>query len=201
MRIFFTATIQGKDKYEKNYRFIVEKLRSLGHKVESGSFFDISNNEFNEMPGSQELLSFHKKVTENIKKCDVFIVDVTYQRVSTGYWLSVALDLGKPCIALYQKGEKYHLLETLELSQKFLMYEYASLTDLEKELPLLVDFAAEQQDTRFNFFISPKHQNYLDWIAKTKKIPRSVYLRQPRETDMTANTDFVESDFFKQKPN
>jgi hypothetical protein len=73
------------------------------------------------------------------------------------------------------------------------LFEYEDLAELGKEIPMLLDFASDQQDTRFNFFISPKHQNYLDWIAKYKKVPRSVYLRELIETDMANNSEFIES--------
>lgn len=52
-----------------------------------------------------------------------------------------------------------------------------SLNDLKK---VLSDYLIEknvEQDLRFNFFLSPKLSNYLDWVAKNKKVSRSVYLR------------------------
>jgi len=62
--------------------------------------------------------------------------------------------------------------------------------DLEEILKMACGEAKEQMDTRFNFFISPLHQTYLDWIAKHRKIPRSVYLRDLIERDMAQNKEF-----------
>jgi len=194
MRVFFVATLQGINKYNETYNFIIDKIKKIGHKVDSDLFYGKSEDQLDQMSEAKDLLSFHKRIIDGIKKCDVFIVEASLQRVSTGYWISLALDLGKPVIALCQQGIKHHLLETLEISQKFTLYQYDKLEELGKELPLLLDFASEQQDTRFNFFISPKHQNYLDWIARFKKIPRSVYLRELIEEDMAKNTDFIETD-------
>lgn len=195
MKIFFTAAVQGREDNDDMYEFVVSKMKSLGHKVIDPELLTSTTvDQLNAWTGSQDLLEFHKRVIDNIKHCDVFVVDVTHQRVSNGYWISLALDMGKPTIAIAKKGGSYHLLETLEIIQKFTLYNYDSKEDLAKELPLLLDFAAEQQDTRFNFFISPKHQNYLDWIARYRKIPRSVYLRQLIEQDMANTPEFFESE-------
>ncbi|HCC84529.1 MAG TPA: hypothetical protein DEP87_02510 [Candidatus Pacebacteria bacterium] len=195
MKIFFTAAVQGKNDNNSIYEYAVTKMKNLGHKViDAELLLETSVDQLNTWSGSQDLLEFHKRVIEDIKHCDVFVADVTHQRVSTGYWISLALDMGKPTIALCKKGGSNHLLETLEIIQKFTLYNYNTKEDLGKELPLLLDFAAEQQDTRFNFFISPKHQNYLDWIARYRKIPRSVYLRQLIEQDMANNPEFFESE-------
>lgn len=193
MKIFFLAAIQGKSELAENYKFVAEKIKTMGHKLTSDYLFDVSREKFENWKDSQELLDFHKKIIEDIKRSDMMVVEVTFERLSLGYWISLALELGKPTIALCRKGEKYHLLETLEISQKFTLYEYSDLNDLGKELPMLIDFASEQQDTRFNFFISPKHQSYLDWISKNKKIPRSVYLREMIEADMRKNEEFQQA--------
>lgn len=193
MRVFFIGTLKDINQHNEIYNFVIDKIKKIGHKVDSDLSFVKTESQLDGLEEKRELLAFHKKLIEGIKKCDVFVVDVTVQRVSTGYWISLALDLGKPVIALCKKGTDHHLLRTLEISQKFTLYQYDDLVELGKEIPLLLDFASDQQDTRFNFFISPKHQNYLDWIAKYKKIPRSVYLRELIETDMASNSEYIES--------
>jgi hypothetical protein len=52
----------------------------------------------------------------------------------------------------------------------------------------------ENIDTRFNFFISPKIGNFLDWIAKKKKLPRAVYLRKLIEDDMDKNKEYSKAE-------
>lgn len=193
MKIFLLIPIQGKGQMKEPFWFIKERLEKLGHKITSEYLFDMDSNRFEDWKDSQELLKFHKKITEDIRKCDVFVVEVSHQRLSLGYWISLALEAGRPVVALAKNGLKYHLLSTLELNQNFTLYGYKDQADLEHELPMLVNFASEQQDTRFNFFISPKHQAYLDWISKHKKVPRSVYLRNLIDGDMQENTEYLES--------
>ena len=65
-----------------------------------------------------------------------------------------------------------------------------NFNNVEEELRLALDYASESQDTRFNFFISPNHQNYLNWIAKNRKIPRSVFLRRLINAHMENNKEY-----------
>lgn len=193
MKIFFLATIQNKKEQKENYRSIVEKIKKLGHKVTSDYLIDLSQDGIENLDDSTKLFDFHKKVIKGIKSSDLVVAEASTQRTSMGYWISLALEYSKPTIAFVKKGGKSLLFETLERSEKFVSYEYSDLLDIEKELPLLIDFASDQQDTRFNFFISPKHQNYLDWVAKYRKVPRSVYLRKLIEDDMDDNTEYQRS--------
>lgn len=191
MKVFFIAAIQGKDNYEDNYKFIVDKIEALGHAVVFDDYlFDVSNDELSKMDGSKELFEMHQKIINGIKKADIVVAELSEQRISLGYFISMALDLSKPTIALYKGNEKSHLLSTLELDEKFVSFGYSSNEDISRELPMLLEFSSEQQDTRFNFFISPKHQNFLDWISKTKKIPRSVYLRKLIEEEMSKEVSY-----------
>lgn len=193
MKIFFIATIQQNDKLGNYYKSIIDQIKKLDHNVTSDYLLELSQSGLEDMEDSGKLFDFHKKVIKGIKNADLVIAEVSTQRTSMGYWLSLALEYGKPTIALFKKGNKSLFLETLENNEKFITFEYSSIEDIEKELKMLIDFASDQQDTRFNFFIAPKHQNYLDWIAKYKKLPRSVYLRRLMEDDMQNNEEYQKS--------
>ena len=65
-----------------------------------------------------------------------------------------------------------------------------TLDNLEEVVDEALDLVGEQVDTRFNFFISNRLSSYLDWIAKNKRIPRAVYLRQSISKEMRKNKDF-----------
>jgi hypothetical protein len=67
---------------------------------------------------------------------------------------------------------------------------YRDIADLEREVPLMIDFVSEVQDTRFNFFVSPSIATYLDWVSKEKRVPRSVYLRRLIDQDMSGNDEY-----------
>jgi hypothetical protein len=45
-------------------------------------------------------------------------------------------------------------------------------------------------DMRFNFFVSPKILNYLDWVGHKRMIPKSVFLRNLIEREMKKDREF-----------
>jgi len=52
-------------------------------------------------------------------------------------------------------------------------------------------YANKQQDSRFNFFINPKLLAYLDWIARSKRLPRAVFLRKLIEDRMKQDVEYL----------
>jgi hypothetical protein len=192
MNIFFIASIHGKGKYGENYNSIVSYLNDLGHKVVSDHVLKVTAKDIDEWNEDKDV-EFHKQVLDGIKKSDLVIVEMSHASTSVGYLVSVAVESGKPAIAFYSGKDVPHLLATLEKNDKFQLIKYSEVIELQKEIPLLISYATEQMDTRFNFFISPRIGNYLDWIAKKKKTPRAVYLRKLIEKEMENNNEYSKS--------
>lgn len=190
MKIFFLASIVAKKSARKNYQNIIQLLEDNGYKVEADYLDEYSVGNLEELAESGDINKVHKEYVKGIKACDIVVAEVTEQRVGIGYLISHALDLNKPIIVLSRGDQQPFIFDALQKDEKFIFYNYEDIDDLRNEVGMLLDFASDQQDTRFNFFISPKHQNYLDWIAKEKKIPRSVFLRRLIEEHMEENEDY-----------
>ncbi|MBD3250140.1 MAG: hypothetical protein GF381_01035 [Candidatus Pacebacteria bacterium] len=187
MIIYFVASITGRKKYEDNYRLIVEILEEMGHTVISDHIFETKKNEL-ESEVREDRVAHHKKLSKWLNKADAMIAEVSYPSVSVGYEIGLALDKNKPVLALHTKDTPPAALMG-ETSDRFIIVSY-DVHDLKRDLKYLIDDLIDQQDTRFNFFISPKHQNYLDWIAKHRRIPRSVFLRRLIEKHMDENPHY-----------
>lgn len=192
MKIFFVASIYGKRQYGESYQQIVDLFKGAGHKILADHVLKVSVAEIAGWDDDKDV-EFHKKVLDGIKKSDLVVAELSYTSTSVGYLMSVAVESGKPTIAFYSGKKAPHLLTTLEKNDKFQLVHYKDIAGLKKEIPLLVDYATEQMDARFNFFISPKISNYLDWIAKKRKVPRAVYLRRLIEKDMEINKKYKKS--------
>ena len=108
--------------------------------------------------------------------------------MSMGYLVNKALELSKPVIALYTTGHEPFFLTGLD-DPRLQIVEY-NLDNVYEKVEEAVDYANSQQDTRFNFFVSPKHINFMDWIAQNKKIPRSVFLRRLIEREMANDPEY-----------
>ena len=143
-----------------------------------------------ETPEDAEL--YAKRMSQWLKQSDVVIVETTIPLLGAGYEIAVALQLSKPVIVLYRPDGKNtpHVLKGLE-SEKLQVIGYTD-KNLEEALILALDYATEQADTRFNFFVSPSIVNYLDWVSKKRRLPRAVYLRKLIEEDMHNNNEYNE---------
>jgi len=189
MKVHFSASITGQDKYSKHYQKIVDTLKELG--VEILSDHVISEKKEDVLTKSKnETIAFYKKQNDWINKSDIVIIEASFRSTALGHELSIALKKNKPLIILYVKGKKTKIFDGLAANSDKVQLVSYDLDNLKQTLKHAIDYAQDQQDTRFNFFISPKHQSYLDWIAKNRKIPRSVYLRNLIEKNMAENEKY-----------
>src|SRR3989339_240542 len=95
---------------------------------------------------------------------------------------------GKPVIAFYDKRISPNLIKGID-SDKFQAVSYDS-QNLEDAVKTAVSKARSTMDIRFNFFISPQINEYLDWISRIKRIPRAVYLRELLEKELAKNKEY-----------
>ena len=187
MKIYFDASGRGFDEYGEKYNAIVGCLEKMGFSVLNNTLSQSVANEYYE--GSQEdRVKRYSRLIKLLKESDIVVLEISTHSLSMGYWLQKALELSKPIIALYFKGHKPFFVDGVQ-DEKLQVIEY-TLDDLDKLLEYAISYASDQQDTRFNFFISPIHQSYLDWIAKNRKIPRSVFLRRVIEKHKEENEEY-----------
>lgn len=193
MKIFLAASIYGKQNLEDSCKKIVDLVNKSGHTIMADHILNTTNEQMAQWKKSQDL-EFHHYVMDGIKNADALFAEISHSSTSVGYLISLAAQAGKPVVCFYNGSQKPHLFSTLEeANDKFVVAEYKSLNDLDKLVSEMIDFVHEGQDTRFNFFVTPKHINYLNWISKSRRIPRSVFLRRLIEKEMRDNEDFTNS--------
>jgi hypothetical protein len=109
------------------------------------------------------------------KQADLIVLEVSTSSLAIGQELEFAIANKKKVVALHLPGKEPHLLDGGD--ETFYLVEYKA-----DELPSLledyIEIARDQMDVRFNFFVSPKIVNYLDWISQKRRMPRAVYLRK-----------------------
>ena len=186
MKIHFVAALNGDSK---DYKIIYDKIKSLGHELVTNHFLKRTLNEvFDESPEESGL--YVKRANRWMRQADVVLFETTRPDVSVGYEIATTLNLQKPAIILYRKqaGHPPNSLKGISSDRlQVLAYNDDTLAEL---LEIALEYAAETADVRFNFFITPTISRYLDWISQTKKLPRSVYLRNLIELDMERNSEY-----------
>mgnify|MGYP000846877741 CR=1 FL=1 len=189
MKIHFIASAIGN---KNDYGSIIDLVEKLGNTIITRHAIERSREQIlSESPEESEL--YVKKFQTWHKKADVVIFEVTTPDISIGYEIAYALTLSKPVIVLYrrdinsQPGTPGALKGMHSERLQVLSYDDATLGEI---LALALDYAEETSDIRFNFFVTPTISAYLDWIAKERKLPRSVYLRRLIEDDMNSNLEY-----------
>lgn len=188
MRVYFTAAISLSEFYGDNYIRIVDCLEKMGHTVIHDH---ITKNSLVKVfdKTKQENEEYYKKTLREINKADVIVAEVSFpSTINVGHEVSLALDKGKPVVALYVSDKGSPFFEGIN-SDLFFYNEYNSL-EIDSFLPKLMDEVLKRADVRFNFFISPEIGRYLDWVNQKKKIPRAAFLRGLIEKSMKGDKDF-----------
>jgi hypothetical protein len=190
VKIYFNASVSAKNEYLDVYKEIVNILRELGDEVIAEHILDYKISQ----RASETLESrrkYYYEMKHRIKSCDLMVAEISFpSTVHVGHELTLALDAGKPVLALFEKGKRPILFWGVE-EEKFLVQEYTKET-LREVVKSSIEYIMDQADTRFNFFISPQIGSYLDWVAKEKRVPRAVYLRRLIEEDMANNKKYLD---------
>ncbi len=191
MKIYFTAAITQKAQFGNFYESIVKALENDGHQVQHDHITEGSLDLIKEQT-NEELVGYYRQAVKWITQCDVMVAEASFpSTLNIGHEITLALEKGKPVVVFYKKGFNSFFLSGLNSDKLFLM-EYTE-ENLSQTVRDSVEYAKDQSDTRFNFFISPSLSNYLDWVSNTKKVPRSVYLRQLIEDDREKNQAYYDA--------
>lgn len=189
MKVFFSASISGRDSFEENYKAIVDDLKVRGYRVQSDHVLGVDKKKLSDVSDKYRI-DYYKKLVKWISESDLIVAEVTQPSISIGHEVSLALEKGKNVIALSSTTRGPAIFLAMK-SDKLQMLKY-NLEDLHFVLDKAVKRARSNTDIRFNFFISPQINDYLDWTSKEKRIPRAVYLRELLEKEMAKNKEFQE---------
>ena len=189
MRIFFSAPIGGRSQFEANYKRIINCLVQKGHKVQSDHVTNVNPKKLADVSDKYRV-DYYKKLVKWISEADIVVAELSHSSASIGHEVSLALEKGKNVIALSSTNRGPAIFLGIK-SDKLQMIKY-DLNNLEGVLGKAIEKAKSKSDIRFNFFISPQINDYLDWISKEKRVPRAVYLRELLEKEIANNREFQE---------
>ena len=189
MQVYFVASsrLVGKDAdlYVQIYKTISSENKMVSDKVLKWIKSGIKDL-------SQESIETKKEnyshVVKCIKKADIVIMEISGHSVSMGYILSKALEENKPVIVLYTANLNPVFVQGI-VNSKLILAQYCK-ENIEKVISDSINKAKCLVDMRFNFFVSPKILNYLDWVAQRRMIPRSVFLRSLIEREMKKDKNY-----------
>lgn len=182
MKLFFTAAISQKPRFGIYYDRINKVLKEGGYSVETGNLFEMTVDTIS-ASGQEERLKWYKNSLINITQADLVVVEISFpSTVNVGYELSVALEKGKPVVALYKEDCDPIFLHGLN-TDKLILVSYTN-NDLELVLKNALEYVKEQKDLRFTMLLPSNIVRHLDQISREQRIARSEYIRKLIRKDM-----------------
>lgn len=192
MKIYFVASprlvIKDSGLYKRIHYYLAKNNVMLSDKLLKWTNKKALDKMYEE--NSKEGVNAYKQAIDQVKKADVVMMEVSGHSVTMGYLISKSLDLSKPVVVFYKKGTKILFLKGIS-NPKLKLREYDK-KNIEELLDQALEEAKKEIDVRFNFFVSPKILTYLDWVARKKMIPRSVFLRNLIEKEIKKDKEFKE---------
>ncbi|OGL54274.1 hypothetical protein A3K55_02430 [Candidatus Shapirobacteria bacterium RBG_13_44_7] len=182
MKVYFTASVTGKQLYDENYRKIVECLRDYGYELMENDILESDVRQKMYGWAEKELRENYERIMGLARKSDIVVAEVSYPSASVGLEVSNALGMGKPVVLLHVSGKRAVLVEGIK-SERLQIIEY-DMDNLKKLLKQTMVEAEKMLDVRFNFFISPKLLDFLNWIAKEKGTTKSAFVRELIKREM-----------------
>ncbi|NOY14679.1 MAG: hypothetical protein GXP43_00475 [bacterium] len=191
MKVFFTTSLRGKPILGENYRRICSILEDeLGCQILNKKILTEDLQKVLKK-SKEELAEFFMESRRLIQQADLVLAEVTYPSTNVGYEISVAADMGKPIAVLHVKDETPLLIATVDYDM-INVYPY-TLDGLGGVLKRIMADSQSGKEVRFNFLLPRYLSNYLQWVAKRRRLPRSVYIRQLLEKDMRSNPEYPAS--------
>ncbi|NCS32190.1 hypothetical protein GW793_01730 [bacterium] len=194
MKIYFTASLSAKEKDQsigEVYSEIVEKLEQLGHTVIADHVLDLDL-DFVEKVDDEYRVNYYRTMLKNINEADIVFAEMTHSSSSIGHEVTLALEKNKAVIIATQTGEIPQIFKALKDQQVYFI-EYKETSELLNRLEEELDLVKEGEDIRFNFLIPPSMVDYLEWVSKQRRVPKSVFLRNLIRGEMEKDTDYGSS--------
>lgn len=188
MNVFFAGSLYYKDKYLSIYKKIIDVLEENNCKV----FEDTMATPFSEAISRTDngKVDIYRKVLKWISEADYSVFEASFpSTVHIGHEITLTLEKNKPVIILYTKGAEPTVLKGLK-DNKIIWVEYSNEKDLETKLEDAIYEVKEHLDIRFDFFVNSKLLDYLNWVSKELKMPRSVYIRELIKREMNNNDKY-----------
>jgi len=124
----------------------------------------------------EEIDQHYQNTLTNLKKAYVIVVEVSIHSLSMGYLINKGIELSKPTLCLYSKGNAPFFLSGIHDPNLVVSeYTYESIDDVISDA---FDYFSGNQDKRFNLMLSPQMINFLNDYSKKNKMSKAQIIRK-----------------------
>lgn len=186
MKIFYTASFYGKEKYQRNYDLVLKALESFGHTIispEKGNYQDVLKTA-NDQKDITENEKHYLAIKNGIRLSDAVVIEVSYQDLQLGHEATLSIENHKPvlCLSIFEDFSKKII------NPYFYGAQYNEYTIYEVLEEFINKVSRKQYTERFNMFLSPQQIEYLRGQARKNSSTTSAYIRGLIERDQEEQT-------------
>ena len=192
MKIYFTTSARGSNNIAENSKKIYSIIHELGHSHLDNFENDMDPKEVYE--GSYENKNKrYKDAVSFISKSDVVILEVSTHSFTMGFLMHLALEAGKPVIALHEEKKPPAFAEGM-INNKLQIWEYDK-KNIFFTLKEALTVAQNELDLRFNLFLPSYQYHFLKIEASKRNIPKSTLIRDLIDKEIKQKYTHLESSF------
>lgn len=170
-------------------KLIKELLEKQGHKVRTNHILKPT------IPQNMKDIEFkkvYKKIHNWIKTADVLIADITTPSNGVGHEIFLALNEGKPVLAIYAYDAKTPRdLSVRGNPSRLLTTKSYTRENLEEVLQDFCNDAKTKLDTKFILIISPEIDKYIRWSAEKRRKHKAQVVREAIEDKMKKDNEYA----------
>jgi hypothetical protein len=181
MIVFYTASYQGKEKYQEYYDVIRDAIRTFQVELispEAGNYQEVLPVAKRQELGDPSLIHY-EAIRQGIHKADCVIIEVSNEDFQLGHEATLAIMDKKPvlCLSLHEDFSK-------KISNDYFFgarYTRETVTGIIQDFFVRVGELSKSK--RFNMFLYPSQLDYLAKAAKSEGMNVSEYIRHLINTD------------------
>jgi len=184
MKVFYTASYYGKEKYQKYYDAVLRAIEKSGAEIvspEKGNYLNLLTKE-EQKRAVDEKERHYLAIKKGIEWAEVVIIEVSWEDFQLGHEATLAILNKKPVLCL-----SIHEDFSIKIKNKYFYgNKYSEMNVEEAVEEFLARMKGRKLEVRFNCFLSEAQDNYLSKKAKMVRMNKSEYLRELLEKDKTS---------------
>lgn len=200
MKVYYTCSTAQFQRYRQTYFHIREFLLAEHHLLTRDWLPHTEKRLVSGDVDIRDIKEIYAACVNAIKESDVVIIEDTVSNFSTGHQITLALQLKKPTLVLWQ-GEKYRQFKQMFIhgieSEILEVAEYSSKTLDIILRTFLRKYEQVHEKNRFHLVLSNMERQYLDWAQFSKGKSRTKVIRQALKSII--DNDFEYADFLNRK--
>lgn len=181
MKVYFTCSTADFKRYRTHYWKIRNYLVEHGHVLTRDWLAEADNRLAAGQTSLEDIKEIYKACIQAIREAELVIIDDTVSNFSTGHQITLALQLRKPTLVLWQGDKRrqfgrmfIHGIESdlLEIAE----YNNDNLGELIQAF--INKYADSGERNRFHLVLNGVERNYLDWAQYIKGMSRTKVIRE-----------------------